>query len=130
MRAEISPPIVLPGPPSQADVGMPRFRRLASRFIIPGTNKCDGPRFAFDLEADNLLHNATKLHCNVIVDLDSDKASEYGPKQITAGLKQLARARYLVGHNICNYDLPLLQRLYNWTPSLAASSSTQWSPAG
>jgi hypothetical protein len=23
----------------------------------------------------------------------------------------------LVGHNVCNYDLPLLQRLYNWTPS-------------
>jgi DNA polymerase I-like protein with 3'-5' exonuclease and polymerase domains len=94
---------------------MPRFRRLASRFIVPTTNKCDGPRLVFDLEA-NGLHDATKVHCICIVDLDDDKVAEYGPRQIRAGLKHLARARYLVGHNICNYDLPLLRRLYNWQP--------------
>jgi len=74
-------------------------------------------RLVFDVEADNLLDAATKVHCIVVADLDSDRIDEYGPTQITAALEHLARATYLTGHNIAGYDLPLLQRLYSWTPS-------------
>ena len=54
---------------------------------------------------------------SVLSNLDGDRVDEYGPKQIPAALEHLARADYLIGHNICGYDLPLLRRLHNWAPS-------------
>jgi DNA polymerase I-like protein with 3'-5' exonuclease and polymerase domains len=96
-----------------------RFRYLARRYIILPTKKPEGLRLAFDTEADGLLDAATKIHCIVIVDLASDQIYEYGPGQIDDALAHLARASYLTGHNITGYDLPLLHRLYNWTPSVS-----------
>jgi DNA polymerase I-like protein with 3'-5' exonuclease and polymerase domains len=72
-------------------------------------------RAAFDIEA-NGLHDATKIHCIVIADLDSDRIDQYGPDQIPAALEHLSRAAYLTGHNITGYDLPTLRRLHNWAP--------------
>jgi DNA polymerase I len=94
-----------------------KFAYLAAPYIIRADTKIGTTRFAFDLEADNLADVATKIHCIVIADLDSDKIDEYGPDQIAAALEHLARADYLVGHNIVGYDLPLLRRLHNWTPA-------------
>ena len=96
---------------------MPKFTDIAARYIISATVKNDGLRLSFDIEADGLLDNATKLHCIVVADLDSDQIDEYGPDQIDTALEHLARADYLAGHNICAYDLSLLRRLHNWTPS-------------
>jgi DNA polymerase I-like protein with 3'-5' exonuclease and polymerase domains len=95
---------------------MSKFTRLAARCIVAGGQKHAGLRAAFDVEANGLLDSATTLHCIAIADLDSDRVDEYGPEQIKAGLEHLARADYLTGHNICNYDLPLLHRLYSWAP--------------
>jgi DNA polymerase I len=93
------------------------FHRLARRFIVPPATKGDaGLRLGFDIEADGLLDNATKVHCIVIADLDGDQVFEYGPEQIADALAHLARANHLIGHNVQNYDLPLLQRLYGWAP--------------
>jgi DNA polymerase I-like protein with 3'-5' exonuclease and polymerase domains len=83
---------------------------------VPAAAKGAGPRIAFDIEADGLLHDATKVHCIVVADLDSDQIDQYGPDQIAAGLDHLARAAYLVGHNVNAFDIPLLRRLYNWQP--------------
>jgi hypothetical protein len=97
---------------------MSKFRYLAGPFIIPATDiKRGGLRLAFDTETDGLLDDATKAHCIVIADLDSDQIFEYGPTQIAAALAHLARADYLAGHNVCGYDLPLLHRLFGWAPS-------------
>ena len=74
-------------------------------------------RLVFDPEADGFADVATTAHCIVIADLDSDQIDEYGPDQIAAALEHLARADYLVGHNISGYDLPLLRRLYDWAPA-------------
>ena len=89
----------------------------ARRFIVPPATKSGGLRLVFDVEADDLLDTATVIHCVVIVDLDSAQIFEYGPGQIADALAHLARARYLTGHKIKNYDLRLLRRLYGWTPS-------------
>ena len=97
------------------------FRRLAARFIVPATIETTGLRLVFDIEADALLENATVIHCIVVADLDSDRTDEYGPDQIPAALDHLARADYLTGHNIQGYDLPLLKRLYGWTPAAGCS---------
>jgi DNA polymerase-1 len=96
---------------------MSKFCHLARPYIIPAEHKPGGLRLVFDIETDGLLDSATTVHCIVIAALDSDEIFEYGPTQITAALEHLARADWLVGHNISGYDLPLLQRLYNWEPS-------------
>jgi DNA polymerase I len=98
---------------------MSKFARLASRYIAPATapTRSSGLRAVFDIEADGLLDAASKVHCIIVADLDSDRIDEYGPVQIPAALAHLASADYLVGHNIINYDLPLLRRLHNWTPT-------------
>ena len=92
------------------------FQHLARRYIVPAAVKGDGLRLAFDVEANGLLDTATAVHCIVVADLNGDRVHEYGPTQI-AGLAHLARANYLTGHNIRNFDLPLLHRPYGWTPS-------------
>jgi hypothetical protein len=93
------------------------FRRLTHHFIVPPAGEGDGLRRIFDVEADGLLDDATIVHCIVIADIDGDQFYEYGPEQIADALAHLTRADYLVGHNIQNFDLPLLQRLHGWTPS-------------
>jgi len=97
---------------------MSKFTALAGRFIVPAPAASGGGlRLAFDCEADALLHTAKTVHCIVVAPLDNDEIYEYGPEQIKAGLEHLARADYLVGHNLCGYDLPLLGRLYGWSPA-------------
>jgi DNA polymerase-1 len=94
-----------------------KFVYLAAPYIIRADTKIGTMRMAFDIETDGLLDQATKIHCIVIAALDSDQIDTYGPDQIHAALEHLARADYLVGHNICGYDLPLLHRLHGWAPS-------------
>jgi DNA polymerase I-like protein with 3'-5' exonuclease and polymerase domains len=94
-----------------------RFTSITTPFIIRTDAKVGRLRLAFDIEADGLVAEATKTHCIVVADLDSDQVDEYGPKRIAAALKHLARADYLAGHNISGYDLPLLHRLHDWAPA-------------
>jgi DNA polymerase I-like protein with 3'-5' exonuclease and polymerase domains len=96
---------------------MSKFVHNAARYIVPASAKSGGVRRAFDVEADGLVDDATKLHCIVIANLDSDQVDAYGPEQTAAALQHLARADYLTGHNITGFDLPLLRRLRGWAPS-------------
>jgi DNA polymerase I-like protein with 3'-5' exonuclease and polymerase domains len=96
---------------------MSKFTYLAARYIVPAGTKSSGLRLAFDVEADELLDSASVAHCIVAINLHTDEVHEFGPKEIPAALEHLARADYLVGHNIAGYDLPLLHRLYNWAPA-------------
>jgi hypothetical protein len=91
------------------------FLRLASRYVVPAVNKVIGLRASFDIETDGL--RATCVHCIVIEDLDSNRIDKFRPDQIDAGLARLAQATCLVGHNILNFDLSVLQRLHGWTPA-------------
>ena len=116
MPIEPATPTAPPPGPSQAGTAISKFRRIASRFIVPATTKSTGPRAAFDIEANGFRHDATKLHCICIADLDSNRIDEYGPDQIAAALSHLSRTAYLVGHNANSFDIPVLQRLFNWQP--------------
>jgi DNA polymerase-1 len=95
---------------------MSKFVNTAARYIVPATPGSGGLRLAFDVEADGLVESATKLHCVVVANLDDDQVYEYGTGDIVAALEHMARADYLTGHNIQNYDLPLLERLHGWKP--------------
>lgn len=60
----------------------------------------------------------TRLHCLVIQDLDTDEvftfANGLGYEPVESGVKMLAEADELVGHNICKYDLPAIQKIHPW----------------
>lgn len=81
----------------------------------------------FDIEADNLLTEATKVWC-IVAKVDRlyyiyHDPSEYNFKyplnayvttDISYFLSLLARQECLVGHNIISFDLPLLKKLFNF----------------
>jgi DNA polymerase I-like protein with 3'-5' exonuclease and polymerase domains len=96
---------------------MSLFTDLAKPFVVPPPAQKQGPRYLFDTESDGFVGSATKLHCIVVKNLDTDEAHVFGPDQILEGLKPLAGARYLAGHNILAHDLPLLLRLHDWRPT-------------
>ena len=68
----------------------------------------------FDIEADNHLEEATKIHCLVADEIIENGArflitSPKDSKSIEAMINQ---ASIVIGHNIIGYDLPLLEKLF------------------
>lgn len=76
-------------------------------------------RFLFDIETDGLLDQLTKVHSLVIIDLDTEEMGSYadraGYSPIEAGLRVLKGADLLVGHNIQDFDIPALHKVYGFT---------------
>lgn len=70
-------------------------------------------KLIFDIEANDLLHNATKVWCLVIRTLDG-KVQTFGPEDIHAGLIVLQNAKQLIGHNVIDYDFRVLKKLYGF----------------
>jgi len=68
----------------------------------------------FDLEADGLLKEATKVHCIAICNSETGEVWSYGPDEIEKGLDELYAADVIAAHNGTAYDLPLLRKLYGW----------------
>lgn len=69
----------------------------------------------FDIETDNLFHNVTKLHCIALKRIGIDKdvlLFDNIKNNITDGLSILTSADRLIGHNIIQYDIPVLEKLY------------------
>jgi hypothetical protein len=97
--------------------GRKLFAQLAKPFIVPADAPGEGLRLIFDIEANGLLETVTRVHCIVINELDSGRVYEYGPEQIAEAFAHLRRAGTLGGHNIQAYDLPVLKKLYAWTPA-------------
>ena len=74
----------------------------------------------FDIEADGLLEDCTKMHSLVIKNdttglvLSCCDQSQYHP--IKEGLELLSEADTIAGHNILAYDIPVIKKLYpSWT---------------
>ena len=83
----------------------------------------------FDLETNGLLHDATRIHCASLHWGEDDRTESYNdekyaddPKElpmgghysITTALGYLEVADVLVGHNIINFDIPIIKRIYPW----------------
>lgn len=75
-------------------------------------------RFVFDVEANDFLEKATKVHSLVIQDLDTGELWSFADHpnwpSITQGLHKLGMADEIFGHNIITFDLPLLERLHGF----------------
>jgi DNA polymerase-1 len=77
-------------------------------------------RLVFDAEANGLLDTVTKMHCLVGYDITTRERTSFYTGQddwIERSLDYLSQATYLIGHNIINYDLPMLKQLYGWVPT-------------
>lgn len=85
-------------------------------------------RLLFDLETDGLIERpyetqrlpaekrVTKIHCGVVYDLDTDEVRRFDPSQVEELVASLRQASFLAGHNIIEFDLPVLKELYGWEP--------------
>lgn len=93
-----------------------------------------GRRLYMDCETDGLKRSVSKVHLLLIRDLDSDEEWVFRNKNtrdelehllaqpdhslapfvgwIEDGLAMLAEADMVVGHNIIDYDIPVLEKLY------------------
>lgn len=65
--------------------------------------------FVFDIEADGLLENATRIHCLCYHNLIT---GDSGCHTSLSDIREfLLNADVLIGHNIVRYDIPLLEQL-------------------
>ena len=76
----------------------------------------------FDLESTGLLRRGSTIHCIVMRDIaDADKpiVFDHQPERaVIQGVKQLEIADEIIGHNIINYDIPLIKEQYEeFSPS-------------
>lgn len=67
----------------------------------------------FDIEADGLLPTVSKIHC-MSLSVDGENPECY--TDINEALRYLSHASTLIGHNIIEYDLPVLRKLAGWSP--------------
>lgn len=72
----------------------------------------------FDLETDGLFNDVTRIHCLVIFDSTTDETYVYNDQgdqePIVRGVQLLEEADIICGHNVINFDLPILQKFYSW----------------
>ena len=70
----------------------------------------------FDIETNGLLKDVNVLHCMCIYDTEKDKMFRFDPKTVLDGVHKLQeevnKGGQICGHNIINYDIPALEKLY------------------
>lgn len=73
-------------------------------------------RLVCDIETDGLLHQLTKVHCIVLRDVDTGRiyscADHSGYISLSEGLDMLEAADAIIGHNLINFDLRALRKVY------------------
>ena len=73
-----------------------------------------GGRYCFDIETNGLLDKLTTVHCIVAIDLDTGEVYQFHGDTLHDGVALVNDASYLVGHNIIDFDIPALQKVYPW----------------
>lgn len=72
----------------------------------------------FDIETDGLYNNVSTIHCVAIKDLDTGEDfvfNDQGNQQpIARAITMLEDAETIIGHNVINYDIPVIQKFYAW----------------
>jgi hypothetical protein len=70
----------------------------------------------FDIEADGLVHDVNSIHCIVLYNTEDGTTTEYNDvgntEPIVRAITALEEADRIVGHNIINYDLRVISKLY------------------
>ena len=69
-------------------------------------------KLIFDIETDNYLEHCTKIHCIVAKDYDTGTVHTFNPATIKLGLEFISNADVLIGHNIIDFDIRAIKKLY------------------
>lgn len=69
-------------------------------------------RYISDTETDGFLEEVTKIHCAVLVDIDTGEAKGFRPHEINDYIKQLEEADEVWFHNGIKFDEPVIRKLY------------------
>ena len=83
----------------------------------------------FDCETNGLLHDVSEIHCIAIYDSQKEETFVFNNRggncqPITEALHWLTSADVIAGHNLCNYDLPVLRKIYPWFSTTATVIDT------
>ena len=68
--------------------------------------------YAFDIESNALYEGVTHIWCVWIFDVISGEKWGYRPDEIEHALKKLKEADVVIGHNIIDFDLCALRKIY------------------
>lgn len=90
-------------------------------------------RYIFDIETNPIdfsngtgIANAHTVHCIILYDVDAnrlhkfydtDELRELGSARLHVGIKELENADEIIGHNIIEFDIPVLRKLYGFKPT-------------
>lgn len=72
-------------------------------------------KIVFDIEANGLIDTVDTVWCIVLKDIDTKKVYEFdnttSPRRLDFGLKFIDESELIIGHNIIDYDLPVLEKV-------------------
>ena len=75
-------------------------------------------RLIFDIETNGLLDTLDRVHSLCIKDTDTGQtwscAEDVRYTSIEDGLLLLEQAEVIIGHNVINFDVPAIQKVYPW----------------
>jgi DNA polymerase I len=73
-------------------------------------------RYIVDAETNGLLHELDVVHCIVLKNIDTGDilscADQPGYPSIERALDYLSEATEIIGHNVINFDLRALNKVY------------------
>lgn len=73
-------------------------------------------RLVLDVETNGLLAELDRIHCLVLRDIDTGEVSSFadqpGYRPIASGIETLRFAEQVVGHNIINFDMRAIRKVY------------------
>ena len=82
-------------------------------------------KMVFDLETDGLLDECTQIWC-CGTGLTTKRAIARCSTDATLYLSFLDDATTLIGHNIINFDLPVLEKIYGWKHAVHVKIIDTW----
>lgn len=69
----------------------------------------------FDLETNALeLEKVNTIHVIVVYDNQTRKFHRFDKEKVPEGVKFLQEADVVIGHNVINYDIPVIKKFYPW----------------
>lgn len=71
--------------------------------------------YIWDLEADHLLSEVKQTWCHVFRNIETDEVHTFDPTETHLVPAFMDKARTLIGHNIIDYDLRVMKKLYGYT---------------
>ncbi len=80
--------------------------------------------YTFDIEGNNLFPAVDKVHCLVAKDWHTGEVYRFDPSNIEDGIKFIAEADYLLGHNIIDYDARTIGKIFSNIPIKAVMLDT------